>query len=50
MNLSKLLLIHVYKDGNVVAQLVRRVEEASRLLPSLLIPPRLGHKEVDIKN
>ena len=28
MNLSKLLFIHVYKDKNVVAQLVRRAERA----------------------
>lgn len=46
-----LLLIQVYKDRNVVAQLVRRAEKAGFKAIALTVDtPRLGRREADIKN
>lgn len=48
---SILLLIQVYKDRNVVAQLVRRAEKAGFKAIALTVDtPRLGRREADIKN
>jgi (S)-2-hydroxy-acid oxidase len=41
----------VYKDRNVVAQLVRRAERAGFKAIALTVDtPRLGRREADIKN
>lgn len=46
-----LLLIQVYKDRNVVRQLVKRAEEAGFKAIALTVDtPRLGRRESDIKN
>lgn len=46
-----LLLIQVYKDRNVVRQLVKRAEEAGFKAIALTVDtPRLGRREADIKN
>ncbi|KAF7835645.1 peroxisomal (S)-2-hydroxy-acid oxidase [Senna tora] len=43
--------LYVYKDRNVVAQLVRRAERAGfKAIALTADTPRLGHREVDIKN
>ncbi|KAH0935195.1 hypothetical protein HID58_012312 [Brassica napus] len=48
---SMLLLIQVYKDRNVVRQLVKRAEEAGFKAIALTVDtPRLGRRESDIKN
>lgn len=45
------LLIQVYKDRNVVEQLVRRAEKAGFKGIALTVDtPRLGRREADIKN
>lgn len=46
-----LLILQVYKDRNVVAQLVRRAERAGFKAIALTVDtPRLGRREADIKN
>ena len=43
--------VQVYKDRNVVAQLVRRAERAGFKAIALTVDtPRLGRREADIKN
>lgn len=43
--------LQVYKDRNVVAQLVRRAERAGFSAIALTVDtPRLGRREADIKN
>jgi (S)-2-hydroxy-acid oxidase len=43
--------LYVYKDRNVVAQLVRRAERAGFKAIALTVDtPRLGRRESDIKN
>nr|GFB56880.1 aldolase-type TIM barrel family protein [Tanacetum cinerariifolium] len=43
--------LYVYKDRNVVAQLVRRAERAGFKAIALTVDtPRLGRREADIKN
>ncbi|KAL7212472.1 hypothetical protein ACSBR2_015209 [Camellia fascicularis] len=43
--------LYVYKDRNVVTQLVRRAERAGFKAIALTVDtPRLGHREADIKN
>lgn len=45
------LVGQVYKDRNVVAQLVRRAERAGFKAIALTVDtPRLGRREADIKN
>ncbi|CAI9303883.1 unnamed protein product [Lactuca saligna] len=45
------LYLYVYKDRNVVAQLVRRAEKAGFKAIALTVDtPRLGRREADIKN
>ena len=45
------LFSKVYKDRNVVAQLVRRAERAGFKAIALTVDtPRLGRREADIKN
>ena len=45
------LMYQVYKDRNVVAQLVRRAERAGFKAIALTVDtPRLGRRESDIKN
>jgi (S)-2-hydroxy-acid oxidase len=49
--LLALLILQVYKDRNVVAQLVRRAERAGFKAIALTVDtPRLGRREADIKN
>lgn len=46
-----LLTIQVYKDRNVVIQLVKRAERAGFKAIALTVDtPRLGRREADIKN
>lgn len=45
------MCVQVYKDRNVVAQLVRRAERAGFKAIALTVDtPRLGRRESDIKN
>lgn len=49
--MNSLLIDQVYKDRNVVAQLVRRAERAGFKAIALTVDtPRLGRREADIKN